>query len=72
MAETTARVAWAGAGIGLPRRLTTPRGIRLAVRKLLTTPSYRDRAEELAAWAKTHDGPATAADELERFATASS
>src|SRR5262249_34198867 len=64
MAETTARIAWAGAGVGLPRRLTTPRGIRLAVRKLLSNPGYRAKAEEIAAWAKTHDGPATAADEL--------
>ncbi len=68
MAENTARVAWAGVGIGLPRRLTTPRGIRLAVRKLLTEPSYKQRAEEIKRWSQTHNGPATAADELERFA----
>jgi UDP:flavonoid glycosyltransferase YjiC (YdhE family) len=67
MAENTARVAWAGVGVGLPRRLTTPRGVKLAVRKLLSEPSYKQRAEEIARWAKTHDGPATAADELERF-----
>jgi UDP:flavonoid glycosyltransferase YjiC (YdhE family) len=70
MAENTARVAWAGVGVGLPRRLTTPRGIRLAVRKLLAEPGYRARAGELAAWSATHDGAATAADELERFAAA--
>jgi UDP:flavonoid glycosyltransferase YjiC (YdhE family) len=68
MAENTARVAWAGVGIGLPRRLTTPRGIRLAVRKLLTEPSYKQRAEEIKSWSQPHNGPATAADELERFA----
>jgi UDP:flavonoid glycosyltransferase YjiC (YdhE family) len=71
MAENTARVAWAGVGIGLPRRLTTPRGIRLAVRKVLSEPSYKQRAEEIKSWSETHDGPATAADELERFATGS-
>ena len=71
MAENTARVAWAGVGIGLPRRLTTPRGIRLAVRKVLSEPSYKQRAEEIKSWSETHDVPATAADELERFATGS-
>jgi UDP:flavonoid glycosyltransferase YjiC (YdhE family) len=71
MAETTARVAWAGAGLGLPRRLTSPRGIRLAVRKLLADPGYRERAEEIARWSSEHDGAACAADELERFVTLS-
>ena len=32
MAENAARVAWAGAGVSLPRRLVTARGLRLAVR----------------------------------------
>jgi MGT family glycosyltransferase len=68
MAENAARVAWAGVGVSLPRRLTTPRGIGLAVRRLLGEPRYAARAGELAQWAAAHDGPATAADELERFA----
>lgn len=68
MAENTARVAWAGVGVGLPRRLTTPRGVRLAVRRLLADRSYNDRAQAIAQWSKTHDGAAAAADELERFA----
>jgi UDP:flavonoid glycosyltransferase YjiC (YdhE family) len=67
MAENTARVGWAGVGVGLPRRLTTPRGIRLAVRRLLADASYKERAEEIAKWARTHHGPGCAADELERF-----
>jgi UDP:flavonoid glycosyltransferase YjiC (YdhE family) len=71
MAETTARIAWAGAGVGLPRRLTTPRGVRLAVRKVLADPGYRERAEEIAGWSAEHDGPACAVDELERFVTLS-
>ncbi|HYY06903.1 MAG TPA: nucleotide disphospho-sugar-binding domain-containing protein, partial [Candidatus Limnocylindria bacterium] len=33
MAENAARVSWAGAGVSLPRRLTTPRGVRLALRR---------------------------------------
>ena len=44
MAENAARLAWAGCGISLPRRLVTPRGIRLAVRKLLAEPALRARA----------------------------
>jgi MGT family glycosyltransferase len=72
MAENTARVAWAGVGVGLPKRLTTARGVRLAVRKLLADPGYKQRAEEIARWSETHDGAAAAADELERFATRNS
>jgi UDP:flavonoid glycosyltransferase YjiC (YdhE family) len=67
MAENATRVAWAGAGISLPRRLVTARGIRLAVRKLLSDGSYARRAADLAAWAGEHDGAATAADALESF-----
>lgn len=68
MGENTARVSWAGVGIGLPRRLTTPRGVRLALRRLLAEPSYAQRAGATARWSETHDGAACAADELERFA----
>jgi UDP:flavonoid glycosyltransferase YjiC (YdhE family) len=67
MAENTARVAWAGVGVGLPRRLTTPRGIRLALRRLLADPSYKERAQRIGEWSAAHDGAACAADELERF-----
>jgi UDP:flavonoid glycosyltransferase YjiC (YdhE family) len=70
MAENAARVSWAGVGVGLPRRLTTPRGIRLAVRQLLDEPAFAERAGELARWAAEHDGAAAAADELERFVAA--
>jgi len=67
MAENAARVSWAGAGVSLPRRLATPRGIRLAVRKVLDEPAYAARAADLAGWAKRFDGRAIAAEELERF-----
>jgi UDP:flavonoid glycosyltransferase YjiC (YdhE family) len=66
-AENAARVAWAGAGVSLPRRLITPRGIRLALRRLLADPAYARRARELSAWAKANDGAARAADTLERL-----
>ena len=68
MAENAARLAWSGTGISLPRRLVTPRGVRLAVRKLLAEPRYADRAGEMKAWAERHDGGAIAAAALERLA----
>jgi len=68
MAENAARVRWAGVGVSLPRRFHTPRGVRLAVRRLLSDPRYGQRAEEIRDWCTTHDGAATAADELEAFA----
>ena len=68
MAENASRVAWAGCGVSLPRRMVSPRGIRLAVRKLLADPGIAARAGELASWSAAHDGGATAAAALERFA----
>ena len=65
MAENAARVSWAGAGVSLPRRLVTARGIRLAVRRVLSEPRYASRARELAGWAERNDGAAVAADVLE-------
>ena len=67
MAETSARIRWAGAGVSLPRRFHTARGIRLAVRRLLANPSYAHRARELAAWSEAHDGAAAAADAVEQL-----
>jgi UDP:flavonoid glycosyltransferase YjiC (YdhE family) len=65
MAENAARVRWAGAGVSLPRRFQTPRGVRLALRRLLGDPAYARRAVELCDWAERNDGAAVAADELE-------
>jgi MGT family glycosyltransferase len=65
MGENAARVAWAGVGVSLPRRLTTARGIRLAVRKLLADPEYARRAAGLRDWAERNDGAERAADEVE-------
>jgi UDP:flavonoid glycosyltransferase YjiC (YdhE family) len=63
MLENAARVAWAGLGVRLPRRLLTPTTLRLAVRRALTTPSYRDRVRAL----PRLDGAVTAADMLEAW-----
>jgi MGT family glycosyltransferase len=68
MAENAARVAWAGAGVSLPRRLITPRGVRLAVRRVLGEPSYAARARELREWSRLSDGAANAAERVERLA----
>jgi UDP:flavonoid glycosyltransferase YjiC (YdhE family) len=67
MAENAARLAWSGCGVSLPRRLVTPRGVRLAVRKLLADEGYAARARELRGWCERHDGGAVAAEALERL-----
>jgi len=68
MAENAARVAWAGAGVSLPRRLATPRGVRLAVERVLGDARYAGRARELADWAVRNDGGERAAAAVETFA----
>jgi UDP:flavonoid glycosyltransferase YjiC (YdhE family) len=68
MAENAARVRWARVGVSLPRRFVTPRGVRLAVKRLLRDPGYRGRAEELRDWAAENDGARAAADAVEELA----
>lgn len=68
MAENASRVAWAGCGISVPRRMVTPTGIRLAVRRVLADERISARAAELAAWSAAHDGGTAASLALERFA----
>jgi UDP:flavonoid glycosyltransferase YjiC (YdhE family) len=65
MGENAARVAWSGAGLSVPRRLMSPRSIRLATKRLLGEPRFRARAREIAAWSETHDGTVAAADLVE-------
>jgi UDP:flavonoid glycosyltransferase YjiC (YdhE family) len=67
MAENAARLRWAGLGVSLPRRFHTARGVRLAVRRLLTDPRYAERAAGVRDWCLHHDGAATAASEVESF-----
>jgi UDP:flavonoid glycosyltransferase YjiC (YdhE family) len=67
MAENAARVDWAGLGVRLPRRLCTPRGVRLAVRRALARPGMRERVRRVARWIDAHDGPVRAAVEIERW-----
>jgi UDP:flavonoid glycosyltransferase YjiC (YdhE family) len=68
MAENAARVAWSGAGLSVPRRLLSPRAVRLATRRLLGERSFRARAREIAAWSAAHDGAAAAAGLVEEAA----
>jgi UDP:flavonoid glycosyltransferase YjiC (YdhE family) len=71
MAENAARLDWTGCGVSLPRRLITPRGVRLAVRRLLSEPGYARRAAELRAWDERHDGGELAARAVEGLARTS-
>jgi MGT family glycosyltransferase len=68
MAENGARVAWAGAGLSLPRRLLSPRRIAVAARRILAEPRFRERAEEIARWSRENDGAERAADLVEEAA----
>jgi UDP:flavonoid glycosyltransferase YjiC (YdhE family) len=66
MAETGARVAWAGAGLMLPGRLLGPDTLRLASRSILRGPRFAARAAEIAA--DDRDGALLGAESVERFA----
>jgi UDP:flavonoid glycosyltransferase YjiC (YdhE family) len=68
MNENAARLDWLGAGVRVPRRLLTPRMLRLAVERALERPAIRERARELAAWTDTHDPGAHAASLVEQLA----
>jgi UDP:flavonoid glycosyltransferase YjiC (YdhE family) len=69
MAETGARVAWAGAGLMLPGRLLAPRSLRLVARRLLAEPRFTLRASEIAAWGRDRNGASLAAELVDRYAT---
>ena len=68
MAENAARVAWSGAGLSVPRRLLSPRSIRLGTRRLLGEDRFAARAREIAAWSGAYDGAAIASDLVEEVA----
>ncbi len=63
MFENAARVAWAGLGVRVPRRLLGPATLRLAVRRALADPSYAARVAAL----PEPSGASTAADEIEAW-----
>ncbi|MGA1213484.1 MAG: glycosyl transferase, partial [Solirubrobacterales bacterium] len=63
--ENGIRLAWSGAGLMIRGSLAGPRAIRWAVAELLGDESFRERAREIAAWSRTHDGPETGALAIE-------
>lgn len=65
MNENAARIDWAGVGVRLPRRATTPRAVGLAVGRALARPGITERVDEARRWAADHDGAERAADVLE-------
>jgi UDP:flavonoid glycosyltransferase YjiC (YdhE family) len=67
MGENASRIAWAGVGVPLPRRLVTARGVRLAVQRLLADEGYTQRARALRDWSARHDGATVASETLETF-----
>jgi UDP:flavonoid glycosyltransferase YjiC (YdhE family) len=67
MAENASRIAWAGVGVPLPRRLVTARGVRLAVQRVLGDEGFGIRARALGEWSRRHDGATVAAETLELF-----
>jgi UDP:flavonoid glycosyltransferase YjiC (YdhE family) len=69
MAETGARVAWAGTGLMLPGRLVSPGLIGVATRRLLNEPRFTVRAREIARSASHNDGSSLAAELAARFAS---
>ena len=68
MAENSARVAWAGAGLMLPWRLTGSGPLRWAVRRILGDLRFANRAREIAAWARENHGANRGAALVERLA----
>jgi UDP:flavonoid glycosyltransferase YjiC (YdhE family) len=68
MGENASRVAWSGTGLSIPRRLLSPRAIRLAMRRLLHEKSFLSEARSIAEWSTVHDGAAAAAELVEEAA----
>jgi UDP:flavonoid glycosyltransferase YjiC (YdhE family) len=68
MNENAARIDWAGVGVRVPRRLCSPRAVRLAVERALSEPRLRARAQAIAAWSRAHDAAARGAELIEQLA----
>jgi MGT family glycosyltransferase len=67
MAENAARAAWAGAGLLLPWRLMGAATLRWAARRILGDRRFGERAREVAAWAREHEGAKRGAELVERL-----
>lgn len=67
--EVARRVAFAGTGIDLRTSAPSPRQVHAAVRQVLSDPRYRTAAAAISAELRANDGPALAAELLERLAS---
>ena len=68
MNENAARIDRAGVGVRVPRRLVSPRALRLAVGRALGEPALAERARTIAARAAADDPGARAAALVEQLA----
>ena len=69
--EVTAHVAWSGVGVNLRTDRPTPAAVAGAVRRVLGTPAFKERARALKAQIAGASAAATAADLLENLASRS-
>jgi UDP:flavonoid glycosyltransferase YjiC (YdhE family) len=67
MAENSARAAWAGVGLMLPWRLLGAATLRWAARRILGDHRFGERARDIAAWRRKHDGAELGAGLVERL-----
>jgi UDP:flavonoid glycosyltransferase YjiC (YdhE family) len=71
-AEVGARVAWSGVGIEIPSQRPEARDLRAAVDRVLTEPSFTERARAIAADMAAIDTPAAILGTLDRLVAESS
>jgi UDP:flavonoid glycosyltransferase YjiC (YdhE family) len=65
--EVAARVEYTGAGINLRKQKPTPEEIKNAVKKIMSDPSYKLKAEELQKEFAKYDAPTVAVEMIEEF-----
>lgn len=67
--EVSNRVAYSGVGLNLKTNRPTPEKVRNAVRRVLSEPDFRAKAQAIQAEFALHDAAAEAAELLEQLAT---
>lgn len=66
--EVCARIEWSGVGINLKTQTPTPMQVREAVKQILASPKYRQKAQSLQAEIARYDASTLAAKLLEQLA----
>ena len=66
--ELVTRVNWSGVGVGMRTQQPSPESVRAAVRRVLTEPGHRARAEAMQAEMAGYGGAAHAAALVEDLA----